>query len=189
MKEGREKGLRVMPLKGRRANRREVEGHISQGAGLFILNGHGNEGAIFGQDNEPVADERNIEKFSGVVYTIACNAAKSLGRIAVRKNTKCFIGYAEEFAVVYDHSKTATPLKDGLALPFFDSTNRVPIAIMKGNTCGDSVERARRAYGEWIIKLRNLVMKERLPEQEWVLRALIWDSFTLQLHGDEKARL
>ena len=86
--------------------------------------------------------------------------------------------------IIYDHTKTVTPLKDELSRPFFDSTNRIPLSIMKGNSCAESVERARKAYDEWIVKVRSLVIDEHLPEQEWLLRALIWDCVSLKLLGN-----
>ncbi|MCL5419755.1 MAG: hypothetical protein M1354_02650 [Candidatus Marsarchaeota archaeon] len=183
--EGKRCGLKVVQLISKRASRDVIEGIVaSKGIDLFIVNGHGDEDAIYGYGDKALIDGRNISKFKGIIYTIACEAAKSLGKAAVSKNTKCFIGYTEKFVIIYDHTKTVTPLKDELSRPFFDSTNRIPLSIMKGNSCAESVERAKKAYDEWIVKVRSLVIDEHLPEQEWLLRALIWDSVSLKLLGN-----
>ncbi len=188
--EGKRRGLKVMPLISRRANRDVIEGIVAaQDISFFIVNGHGNEDVIYGYGDETLVDRHNVSKFKRIIYTIACEAARSLGKVAVSKNTKCFIGYTEKFVIIYDHTKTATPLKDELSKPFFDSTNRIPLSIMKGNNCAESVERARNAYEEWIVKVRNQVMEEHLPEQEWILRALIWDSMSLKLLGNENSTI
>ena len=184
IKECRSKGTELLDLSKSRSNREEVESMIeSHQPNLLVFNGHGDENTIFGHKNKPIIDEKNLgilkEK---IVYTIACKAAKNLGKIAVKNGTKCFIGYSEKFTFIRNPEMVSRPLKDGYAKPFFMSTNKIPISLIKGNTAGESIDRAKNEFRKWMIRIRA---EDQIPENDWILRALLWDISSLTLLGEK----
>ncbi len=58
---------------------------------------------IFGHDDEVMIEKgKNEQLLNGkITYSIACEAAKSLGKAVVEKGAKSFIGYTEKFTFVH----------------------------------------------------------------------------------------
>mgnify|MGYP000297658056 CR=1 FL=1 len=188
IKEAETKGFKVFDLDKDKARRKNVESYLkSKEIPLLIFNGHGDENSIFGHNDEIIiAKGQNEEILKGkIVYTIACHAAKSLGKECIKKGTKCFIGYKEKFMFYYDANKSASPLKDRWAKPFFVSTNKIPISLIKGNTTKVSKKKAIEEFKRWIIRLR----KFKDLEVPFVLKTLLWDMTFLTLLGDENAKV
>ena len=187
LRECERRRITVYDLKRKRATRNEVESVItSKNPTFLILNGHGGEKSIYGDENEPIIDLSNVKLLNKkLIYTIACKAAKKLGRIAVKNDAKCFIGYEEDFVFIINLRKVSKPLKDEFARPFFVSTNKIPISLIKGNSAKESVKRAVNEFRKWIIRVRNY----STPEADWILRGLLWDITFLKLLGNEKAKI
>jgi len=151
-------------------------------AGFIILNGHGDGRSIYGYKDEllvKVGDEGLFK--NKIVYTIACDAVKCLGESIVREGGKCFIGYSDKFVFYIDERKSTKPLSDDKAASFFNSTNLIPISIIKGNKTIESVEKAKRAFQKEIIKWR---MSKEL-EAVFIISALLHDLSSLSHLGED----
>ena len=132
---------------------------------------------------EKMLGEGDEEVLKGkIIYTIACDAAKSLGKSIVEKGGKCFIGYNRKFVFCMDETKMTRPLEDEKAASFFNATNKIPIDMIKGNSSLDSVEKAKEKFRREIVKWR--ISKDL--EAPFILRALIWDLHSL-VHLGEKS--
>lgn len=143
VEESERRGIRLIERKREKTNKKEVENIIkSKNPRFLILNGHGDQFTIRGYKLEPLIKfgENEYLLKNKITYSIACNAASVLGRNCADNKTS-FVGYLSEFIFAYDTNKMANPLKDELAKPFFESTNLVPISIVKGFTVKMSVKK------------------------------------------------
>ena len=163
----------VIQLKKEKVNKTQVEKAIySRNPYFLILNGHGDETTIYGHKDKPIVKlGENEELLKGkITYSVACNAAFKLGKSCICKNTY-FVGYENKFVFSFDTNSMANPLDDSFARPFFESTNAVPISIIKGKSVKESVEKSKLLFEKWIIHYRN----SSLPEAPYILFMLLWD--------------
>jgi hypothetical protein len=183
IEEGERKGVKILRLNREKSNRKTLFSFLKTHDPKFlILNGHGDEKAIYGYNDEKIVEKGDEEIFKQkIVYTIACDAAKSLGESIVKKGGECFIGYREKFEFFIDEGKITNPLEDEKAASFFNATNKIPIGIIKGNSTVESVEKAKKEFRKEIIKWR--LSKE--PEAPFILFALVWDLNSLTHLGEE----
>lgn len=91
----RQAGIDVVELAGSEAVKSRVEEELQKGTDLFIFYDHGSEGALIGQDEQPVIDLNNCHWLADKeVYTLACLSAKELGAEVWRRGGK-YWGYTE----------------------------------------------------------------------------------------------
>jgi hypothetical protein len=182
LQEAEKRGVKVLKLEREKANRKTFFDFLnSHRPSFLILNGHGDEKTIYGYNDEKMLEGGDEEALKEkIIYTIACDAAKSLGKSIVEKGGKCFIGYNRKFVFCIDETKITRPLKDEKAASFFNATNKIPIGIIKGNSSLDSVEKAKEAFIREIVKWR---LSKDL-EAPFILRALIWDLHSLVHLGE-----
>lgn len=185
IKECKNKGLNYYDLKGKKANQKTFDSFaISKKPEFFILNGHGTENAVYGQNNEPLLSAENIGVIGkNIVYSVACEAARKLGSI-IEKTNGIYIGYSQKFIFIVNQNSALRPLRDELAKPFFEATNRVPESIIKGNTVGKAVEKSRETYKKQIVRLRG---KAKTFKEELVLKYLLWNLAFLTVKGSMNA--
>ncbi len=188
IKKCKNKGFRVFDLKGSKANIERFNSIVSSKKPSFlILNGHGTKNAIFGQDNKQLLSMKNLDlPGKPIIYSVACETASGLGKDAVNNGVQAYIGYSQKFIFIADQNKASRPTKDELAKPFFESTNRVPEGIIKGNTAQRAFEKAKSEFKKQMIRLRK---EAKTFEEELVLKYLLWDFMFLSLLGKAEARL
>lgn len=67
--------------------------------GLFVFLDHGSADALAGCDG-PVIDASNVALLANkVVYAIACDAAKTLGSLALKKGVCGFLGFQQKYYI------------------------------------------------------------------------------------------
>lgn len=140
------RGHKTIILKGKRANREEFESVIQKTEPqLVMFNGHGNDGQINGQEDEILLDSSSDENITKdkIIYALSCSAAKSLGNTCIKKRTKAFIGYKEDYIFIHDYPKISRPREDKKAQLFFKPSNLIPISLIKGNSAGNSYKGSR----------------------------------------------
>jgi len=188
IKMAEERGIKVFDLSQEKANKKYFTSYMnSHNPKFVILNGHGTSNKILGYKDEVLIEENKNEDIlkEKIVYTIACEAAKSLGEKSVAKGCSCFIGYKEKFVFFIDERSFTNPTKDRIAKSFFVSTNKIPILIIKGNNCGEAIERAREEFRKQILKWRQ----SSEMEAPFIINALLMDLISLTLIGNELERL
>lgn len=186
--EARAKQIDVVDLQRNAANRREFEGRARKLRPEFIfLNGHGADDRVCGHDNESLVDGRNEALLDGTVtYAVSCSSAKILGRSATRDNRSSYIGYEDEFVFPCDPSCTTRPLNDQRAKPFMEFSNAIPRTLLKGGTCADAVQRAKRVAGRFIrLMLSSAAGVGALQHAKY----MSWDAGILSCHGDQQQSL
>lgn len=182
-------GNTVIDLKGSRANRAELESIIKKRHPRFIvLNGHGSNDEIAGQDNESLVKKGMNEAIvtNTIVYAISCSSAKLLGVAAIEKGALCYLGYEDDFIFLNDHSKLNKPLQDPLAQLFLEPSNKVSMALIKGHTTGKAYRKSKEMLRQTI---RRILTSEASYEEKACLRYLLWNYQHFTCIGSTNAML
>lgn len=148
------KGFKVIDLARERATRAQFVSVVSDKDPKFILfNGHGKPERITGQDGENVVvlgENHDILK-SRIIYARSCWAAQGLGKKCEEMSEDgCFIGYSMTYIFIADNNCMSRPLKDELARPFMESSNIIPISILKGNSTKEAMGKSEKKMRECI---------------------------------------
>lgn len=152
------KGIRVIDLDKKKAKRKNVQSYLKKNIpNIVVFNGHGNSSSITGHDNEiliSVSDNPELLK-DKVVFMRACQSAIELGPLAFSLGAKGFIGYKDNFVFLYNDDFFKTPLRDGLARPFMECSNKVAVALIKGHSANESDQMSKDLYRKEISQLLN----------------------------------
>lgn len=173
VKEAKRRIGKVIDLEKDKANRKLVESYLDkQNPEIAIFNGHGNDVCITGHDEEPlvVSGENSHLLKDKVIYMRSCSSGKTLGPQAIKEGCKAFIGYSELFRFWTDKALITEPLKDDYAKPFFDTSNQVPLSLIKGRT-------AQEAHADSMIEYRRIIsnLLTSNTENSFVVSDLIWN--------------
>ncbi|MDO8634540.1 MAG: hypothetical protein Q7K34_04585 [archaeon] len=185
----REKGIKISDFEKKRANAGEVAKFLKNKNPRFaVFNGHGDEETITGHKNEVlIKNGKNQELLKGkIVYAVACDCASVLGKESIKSGTIVFIGYETSFIFVYDPNSTATPTRDEMSLPVFESSNEVLVSLIKGNSAQEAYEKSQSTFDKWIKKLQR---SDAPPEAQHILMTLYWNKAAQAVHGDKNAKL
>lgn len=141
------KGIKVLNLKGKKANRDTVESFLkSKNPRVVFFNGHGNDYTIFGHNNEIIIQSNRNEGLlkDKITYARVCQAGKKLGKDIIKSGDGTFIGYKKPFSFFIDERWSANPLKDKTAALFLKPSNEIIASLIKGNTVKGAVEKSIR---------------------------------------------
>lgn len=165
----------VIDLAKEKAVRKEIEGRLKKvKPDLVILNGHGSEKEIFGQNGEILLVMGESEKLLAdkIIYARACLSAKLFGKSCIKHGTKAYIGYQEDFIFIFDTTYTTEPLKDKITALFMEPSNQTVKSLLKGNSAKKSNENGKNAFFKNILKL---LTSETRKEESDTIRYLVWD--------------
>ena len=181
------KGIHVTDLEGPEANRANLEKSIGkENPGLMFLNGHGDKMAVWGHKDEVILDGKNINLAKGkIVYALACDSLIGLGGIAVAQGTQAYIGYKENFMLVADPTRHATPSKDNNAFPFKIACTKLIESLLAGNSARESIDITRREYIRLIKSLGT--SEDPYGDISLVRFALTWNLEFLDMEGNPDA--
>lgn len=183
-----EKGLEIKALEREKANRKEFEGHIKRMKPDFVmLNGHGDTKTIYGNNQEVILLEGDNHQLlqGAIVYARSCFSLSSLGKAAVLQKCTAFVGYTLPFMFMSDTNSAAHPLKDEFAAPCLYTSNMVPIALIKGNTIEEAVNKSKDKMHELMLEWETRVEMEA----SWVAGCLSWNKNCLGYEGEGRAKL
>ena len=174
------KNVNVRPIKKEWVKKNVVESAISSYDYNFIIfNGHGDMDSIYGHKNEILIREGENENIlkNRMVYARACWASLNLGSSYTKgkTNKSCFIGYNLEFSFLFDKTRTANPSKDKIAKIFFETSNIVPIDIIRGDTAMRANENSKKA----MLKMMNRLLSKPDADSQAVAQVL-WDNYSGQ---------
>jgi hypothetical protein len=182
------KGFNVVNLKRDKANKSELESRILSSDPIFVMfNGHGSPTEIYGHDwaillaindNEKLMKER-------IVYARSCFSLSKLGVSCCKHGATAFIGYGIPFMFVSDPNRSANPLKDELATPCLETSNSIPIALLKGNTVKEAVSRCKEHTDKLIASWKT----KKDMEASIVVACLMWNKNALNFEGNADATI
>lgn len=182
------KGAAVVDLPHRRANRKEFASVIEKKKpDLVILNGHGNDSQVAGYDDEVILDLKNLDLLNlKIVYARSCQSAKILGGVSVSRGAKAYLGYKEDFALVYNSDNVSRPIEDKTAELFLEPSNYIAISLLKGHSAGEADDKSKTLFRKTIEKL---LIEGPLSEDYRAIRFLFWDMINQVCLGSREATL
>lgn len=179
----------VIDLAGKKANYQEFIKVLKKNNPLFIIiNGHGNKKVVTGFNNEILAQSGLNESVFDrkIVFARSCQSAAILGKSCVKKGTKTYIGYNEDFVFFVEEDKKNNPLEDKTAKIFLEPSNFIAIALLNGENTGQANDKSKEMYRQNMAKL----MTSETPEQDRELIPFLrWNMVHQVCLGDEKAKI
>ncbi len=189
IEEARAKAIEIIDLVGVKANKKEFGGRLKKKRpSLVVLNGHGNDACVTGQDEEPLVEiGKNTDVLAGcVTYAVSCNSATRLGREVGAHQDTAYVGYEKKFSFMHTHGFFKRPEEDPTARPFMEFSNQVVRGLIKGHTAEESVQRAKEV-GE--LHLRKLESSLSDPNIQMTAAFLWRDISHLVVHGDSEKKV
>lgn len=155
-----------------------------QNPNLIMFNGHGGDDFVCGHKNEIIVSSKENSEIlaNSVTYSLSCSSASILGREAVKKGAKCFIGYEFDFAFGKDPDSEAVPRRDKIAKLFLEPSNILFKSILNGKTVRDSIIKAKLKMKENIWYLSTT---DSFPEASYYAPFLFGNYSGLIALGDE----
>lgn len=183
------KGKKIVDLKGKNVTKKELMGRISKlNPRLVVLNGHGSEQLILGQDDEiliQIGDNEHI-LHSRITYAVSCSCGKKLGPKSVMHGHTAFIGYDDDFVFTSNRKYLTRPLQDTRAKPFMEASNHVAISLLKGHKAADSSSRSKAMFEK---SYKKLLSSESDPNSLQDAKYLRWNMMHQVCLGDTDAAI
>ena len=169
------KDFDVIDLHREKAEQKEFEGRVKKtNPSLIILNGHGDENSVTGHDNKVLIEKGENEKLlkKRITYAVSCDSAKNLGKSCADEDTT-YIGYEKSFIFNLDRRYLNRPLNDQRAKRFLDSSNQVPLSLLKGHPSKEASERSKEAFRREVGSLLTSLYSD--PDSLADAKDLWWD--------------
>lgn len=182
----KQKNCSIVDLRRERANYKEVESVLQKRKPCFVvINGHGDDNLVTGYKNEPLlkAGYNSFLLQGKVTYAISCRSACILGEEVGKYGNTAYIGYKDDFILLYLEEYRTRPTEDKLAGLFLDPSNLIATSLLKGHTTEKSVSRARQ---EFFRNIQKLLTSKTSKDDSSALRYLLWDMKHLTLCGDKE---
>lgn len=155
---------------------------------MLIFNGHGSPNEIRGHKNRELicAGKNDFLLIDRITYARSCWAVMKLGEICMKHSKKgCFIGYKIPFMFLINKNWVANPLKDNIAKVFFDTSNLIPIGLIKGHTAKESNENSKKS----MLKAINKALKKKDKDSQ-IIAETLWNNYIGQeIVGNSDERL
>jgi hypothetical protein len=157
IKEAQKRGVDIIDLQKEKVTKNKVAGYLSKReVDLLIINGHGNQTSVCGQDNEVILSTSDQDIFKDkIIFIRACDAGTVLGPHTVAKGAKAFIGYNQPFIFPIDKQSFKTPLKDDLAQSILECSNQVGLSLIKGRNVEEAQLESLQKFKEKVIEYSN----------------------------------
>jgi len=181
------KSMKVIDLDSKRANKKELTSVIEKvRPSLVLLNGHGNDNMILGQDGEILikVGENEYILNNCLIYALSCKSAKVLGPSSIKAGAKAYIGYVEDFIFFVENDYSTRPQSDPIAGLFLKPTNIIVESLIKGHAAGKAEENGRREFNKNI----QSVLSSKSSEG-YLARFLIWDMIHQVCLGDHNSTI
>lgn len=187
--EAKSKGITVLDLDGKKANKRNFVSYISRNnPRLIFLNGHGSRDCVTGYDNEILLDAGNCEVLlrEKIIYARSCEAGARLGPLSVEKGATAFIGYNKDFWLIRSKERQTKPLSDPIAKLFLEPSNLVPITLIKGNNVKDAYNKSQDS----MRRNFSYMISSKASQEERDAAFFLYSNYTCQIiRGDEQAKI
>jgi len=183
------KRIRIKTLIQNNATRDKFESIIGRlNYNTIIFNGHGYPNSILGHKNVELiklGENESILK-DRITYSRTCWSVLGIGKKCIENSKKgCFIGYNIPFMFFMDSNWTTNPVKDNTAKVFFDTSNKIALALIKGNTTQEAHDNSKKS----MLKEINKALKKKDKDSKAIAQVL-WNNYCGQkLLGNQNARL
>ncbi len=153
--EAKKNGVKVIDLDKGKAKKKKLHSYLAkQPIDTVILNGHGNQEAVAGEDNEIILSTGDGTKLlkSKTIFVRACDAGAILGKEIMQQGARGFIGYVQPFIFPSDKDSFNKPLEDELAAPVLECSNQVGTSLIKGKSVSEAHKDSLDKYTKAIDK-------------------------------------
>lgn len=152
--EAKKRKIKVIDLDKGKAKKKKLHSYLrKQPIDIVILNGHGNQEAVAGQDETVLSTGDGTDLLRGkIVFIRACDAGTVLGKEIMKMGAKGFIGYIQPFMFPIDKDYFNKPLEDKLAAPALECSNQVGLSLIKGRSVVGAQKDSLDKYAEAIDK-------------------------------------
>ena len=120
-----------------------------------------------------------------VVFARACDCLQELGKEAVRKGCKAFVGYEKKFWIASLNEMASRPLNDPLTKPIMANSNMVAEELIKGRTVKEAIDKAHEHAAKLIL---DLVFSDD-PYKSPALAAIVNNDSVLNYEGEASTRI
>jgi len=181
------RGFNVSQIDGEKATPEQIQSYLKKTTPDFVcLNGHGAPEVFYGHQNKEAITLSSAHLLTNTItFTRACACAAKLGKEAVAKGCKAFIGYNKPFVFPKKNEFESRPLKDDSATPVFTPSNTIVRHIFKGTTVNEAINASHRLSAKEI----NKWLFSTDPDANAILPALVMNDKALQVHGDLEVSL
>ena len=129
----------------------------------FIFYGHGDEGAIYGQNDALLVDTDRAKDLSGMsVYACAESSVIGLGDEAKKQRVSAYVGLNDIFGIYYERGE--------LPRGFVEVLNAPAIALIDGKGERGAVDETHREVKRWI----EYWNRSDVPEKSQYMAQLAW---------------
>ena len=170
--EAKRKSVRVIDLDKNKAKQKKLHSYLAKRpVDVVILNGHGNQMAVVGQEEIILSTSNGTELLKGkTIFVRACDAGVILGKEIMTKGAKGFIGYIQPFIFPIDKESFNNPLEDKLAAPVLDCSNQVGLSLIKGKSAEEANKDSLDKYVETFDQYSS-----SQATNSFLLPILLWD--------------
>jgi len=150
--EAKKRSVKVIDLGKNKAKRKKLHSYLAkQPIDVVILNGHGNQEAVFGQDEIILSAGNGTDLLMGkIIFVRACDAGAILGKEIMTMGARGFVGYIQPFIFPIDKDCFNNPLEDKLAAQVLGCSNQVGISLIKGKSAAEANKDSLDKYAETI---------------------------------------
>ena len=150
--EAKKKGVKIIDLDKDKAKQKKLHSYLAkQPIDVVILNGHGNQEAVAGQDEIILSIGNGTKLLRGkTIFVRACDAGVILGKEIMTMGAKGFIGYIQPFMFPIHKDYVSKPLEDELARPALECSNQVGLSLINGRTAAEAQKDSLDKYVETI---------------------------------------
>ncbi|MBU1000079.1 hypothetical protein KKE78_01615 [Patescibacteria group bacterium] len=189
--EAQKKQFSIYDLSGNKAIKTKFDSYVSRNnPKLIFFNGHGSKDSIHGYNKEVLIDSTDcIQLLRGtIVYVRSCNVGASMGQISTKSGggAVAFIGYSAKFWLILSKSRNTLPLLDPVAKFFLETSNLVPLSLIKGNSVEEADKKSRDAMLRSYLFMNS---SKATTEQRQAAGFLYLNRLFQVVHGDKTARL
>ena len=151
---------------------------------MLIINGHGDETAIYGQ-KEQILGKNNIKLLNHrIIYAVACESSEKLGDLAIDEGgAEAYIG----FMIVVDPSRSSTPDKDRNIKVFIKPYMALVLSLISGLSVSKAIENTKSETISLIRKYGVQSIRDKYGDAPLIRFALFWDLMFLKGYGNLNA--
>ena len=184
-----EQGIKIKKLEKEQTNRQSFEKALRLlNYNFIVLNGHGAINVITGHKGEIILKSGDNDTIlcNRITYARSCWAASELGESSMKANsTGCFIGYEIPFMFLIDITYSTNPIKDHIAEVFFETTNLIPLGLLKGQTAKIAEDNSKKSM---LKAIKKTLIKGDNDSQ--TIAETLWNNYFGQvLLGNPEARI
>lgn len=147
----KQKNTFIFELNKEETNRKELTDLIKdKNPQLVLFNGHGSYDSVFGFDGSALIKFNDNEDMliKKIIHSLTCSSGKILGPSCIKTGALSYLGYKEEFKIVYLRNQTTKEEKynDVYAKFFLEPAFEPIFLLIKGHSTQEAFNGSKKKY-------------------------------------------